>query len=396
VLTCPACGRAPDPAVAWRCDCGHPLEFAAQRLPTAADPPDPDSFDRDAGIWGFRDVLPDVAPRSLGEGWTPLLEPGDSTGDAGSPAPDASPAGGSPVPAGAGDLDVALKLESVSPTGSFKDRGAAVTVALAADLGVDRLLEDSSGNAGLAVASYAARAGLDARIYVPADAMSAKVAAIERTGAAVERVAGGRAAATEACVDAVAADEGWYASHAWHPAFIAGTATFALEVAAQRGWTVPDAVVTPVGHGTLLLGASRGFRALREAGWTDQVPRLLGVQAAGVAPLVDAAAGGPGDERPDPASDAGAGPNDLADGIQVAEPVRRDGIEAAVAATDGDMLAVGAAATRRAHDRLARAGLHVEPTSAVALAGLESYRDRGLLEPGDDVVVPLTGSGLKG
>jgi threonine synthase len=156
-------------------------------------------------------------------------------------------------------------------------------------------------------------------------------------------------------------------------------------VAASRGWTVPDAVVTPLGHGTLFLGAYWGFRALRDADWTDRVPRLYGVQAAGYAPIVA--------ERHGEAAAAGA--NEDADGIQIREPVRADEIHRALDETGGDALAVDAATTRDHLDRLHRAGFYTEPTCAVAPAGLERLRERGAIGPDEDVVVPLTGSGLK-
>ncbi|MHB9287293.1 pyridoxal-phosphate dependent enzyme [Halobacteriales archaeon Cl-PHB] len=357
MLVCPDCGRDYADDGPWRCDCGSPLRF--DNPPRPVDPVPPAALDRDAGLWAFDHFLPMAREVSLGEGWTPLVD--------------------------APDWDATFKLDYLFPTASFKDRGAAATVSRAVELGVSRVLEDSSGNAGLAIATYAAAAGIDAEIYVPADAKAGKVRAIERTGADVVRVEGSRQAVTDACVDAVEAGDGWYASHAWNPAFFAGTATFAYELAAQRNWEVPDAVVTPLGHGTLFLGAYRGFRALHEAGWTDAVPRLLGAQAAGVAPIAEAVGGAPGDDR-----------NDAADGIQITEPVQREAILAAIEATDGDAIAVDAAATDREADRLTRRGFHVEPTSAVATAALETYRDRGVVGPDDDVVVALTGSGLQG
>ena len=357
-LTCPACGETypAGPDEPWRCTCGHPLEFAERPLP---DGPAPDFSELDTrkGLWAFDDFLPVSPEVTLGEGFTPLVD--------------------------APDWNAAFKLEYVFPSGSFKDRGATTTLSRAAEIGVETVLEDSSGNAGAAVAQYAARAGIDAKIYVPAEVKESKVAAIERAGAEPVRVEGSRQDVTDACVAAVEAGEGWYASHAWNPAFFAGTATFALEVAAQRDWSVPDAVVLPVGHGTLFLGAFRGFRALRDAGWTDAMPRLLGVQAAGHAPI--AAARG---------SD-GAGENDVADGIQIDRPARGEEILGAIEATDGDAIAVGTDETRAALDALHRAGFYVEPTSAAGAAGLERYRNRGVLDPCADVVVPLTGSGLK-
>jgi len=365
-LTCPDCGWTYDDR--WRCECGHPLEFAARPLP---DGPAPDYGDLDArrGLWAFEEFLPVGRGATLGEGFTPLVE--------------------------APGWDASFKLEYAFPTGSFKDRGATTTLSRAVELGVDRVLDDSSGNAGAAIATYAARAGLEADIYVPASVKDSKLTAIERSGAAPIRVEGSREDVTAACVDAVEAGEGWYASHAWHPAFFAGTMTFALEVAAQRNWSVPDAVVTPLGHGTLFLGAYRGFRALADAGWTDRMPRLLGAQAAGYAPIAaelhgDDAVVGAG-------SDGGAavGENDAADGIQIRDPVRKADILAAIEETGGDAVALGRAATERELDRLHAAGFYTEPTSAVAPAALRAYRDRGVLAPDDDVVVPLTGSGLK-
>ncbi|MFC7140948.1 pyridoxal-phosphate dependent enzyme [Halosimplex aquaticum] len=362
MLTCGDCGRTyPDDADApWRCECGHALDYAERPLPDASDPPA--HLDRDRGLWAFDPFLDTERAVTLGEGWTPVVD--------------------------APEWGVAFKLESVFPTGSFKDRGAALTVSRAAELGVDRLVEDSSGNAGLAIATYAARAGMDAEIYVPADAKAGKLRAIERTGADVVRVEGSRGDVTDACVEAVEAGEGWYASHAWNPAFFRGTATVAFELAAQRDWTAPDAVVTPLGHGTLLLGAYRGFRALRDAGWTDAVPKLLGAQATGAAPIADAVDDGGGS--------AEEAPNAAADGIQIRDPAREDQILAAIRETDGGAMAVGPDATEREHDRLARAGFHVESTSATATAALAEFRERGTVSPDDDVVVALTGTGLKG
>ncbi|MXR50098.1 pyridoxal-phosphate dependent enzyme [Halovenus sp. WSH3] len=355
---CPSCGSRFEPAAdRWRCDCGHPLRFADPPAPEADSPPAPD---RDRGLWAFEELLAVDRRVTLGEGWTPLVD-----------APERA---------------VEYKLDWLFPTGSFKDRGAATTISHALELGVDRVVEDSSGNAGAAIATYAARAGIDAEIFVPADAKPGKLRAIERTGATVRRIEGDRAAVTEACIDAVeGGDPAWYASHAWNPAFFEGTATVAYELAAQRGWTAPDAVVTPLGHGTLFLGAYRGFARLHEAGWIDGLPRLYGVQAAGVAPIVESRHG----------EAAAAGENSLADGIQITDPVQRSAITEAVDRSGGDVLAVDAETTEAEYDRLHRQGLYTEPTCAVAPAAMDSLRERGAVAPDEDVVVALTGSGLK-
>lgn len=355
-LVCPECGRRYEagPDEPWQCVCEAPLELDVDPSPGGP----PEHIDREKGLWAFDSLLPVDRQVTLGEGWTPLVD---------APAWDAS-----------------FKLEYVFPSGSFKDRGATTTLSRAATLGVDRVIEDSSGNAGAAIALYAARAGIPAEIYVPAGVKPAKRAAIEGTGATVVEVEGARAAVSQAAREAVEAGNGWYASHAWNPTFFAGTATAAYEIAVQRGFEPPDAMVVPVGHGTLFLGLYRGFAALESAGWIDRIPRLLGVQAAGVAPLAAAVgdAGGHGST------------NEFADGIQIAEPVRRAEIIQAVRDTDGAVIAVGEDATRAAWRALHRAGFHVEPTSAVAVAGLEAYREQGL-ERDQEVIVPLTGSGLK-
>ncbi|ADJ13697.1 pyridoxal-phosphate dependent enzyme [Halalkalicoccus jeotgali] len=374
-LFCPACERTYAAGVdePWRCSCGGPLELADRPLPEGP-PPAFSELDTRRGLWAFSEFMPISREITLGEGFTPLVS--------------------------APEWNAAFKLEYVFPTGSFKDRGATTLLSRAAELGVERVLEDSSGNAGAAVATYAARAGIDAEIYVPASVKASKVAAIERAGGKVIRVEGDREAVTEACIDAVEGTEtrsagtergrsprqaggGWYASHAWNPAFFAGTQTAAFEIAAQRDWQVPDAVVLPLGHGTLFLGVYRGFRALFEADWIDSMPRLLGAQAVGYAPIADTIHG------------TIRGENGLADGIRIREPVRETEIREAIAETDGDAIAIGETQTERELDRLHRAGFYTEPTCAVAPAALREYRARGVLDDGDDVVVPLTGSGLK-
>ncbi|SIS11939.1 threonine synthase [Natronorubrum thiooxidans] len=380
-LHCPACDRVyePGPDEPWRCACGHALEFEDRPHPQG-DPLPLHRLDTSDGLWTFFEFLPIEKHVTFHEGFTPLVD--------------------------APDWNAGFKLEYVFPTGSFKDRGATTTLSRAVSLGVEKVIEDSSGNAGASIATYAARAGLEADIYVPADVKQSKLMAIQRTDARPVRIEGDRQAVTTACLEAVEGEAGrgvdgpnrngdvprqtgtgWYASHAWNPAFYAGTMTFAFELAAQQGWTVPDAVVLPIGHGTLFLGAYRGFSLLNEAGIVDGMPRLLGAQMAGYAPIVDALGG-----RTIAEDDTDT---DIADGIRIAEPARKDEILEAIAETDGDAIALGSDPIESALDRLHRGGFYVEPTCAVAPAALEAYREAGTIAEDDDVVVPLTGSGLK-
>ena len=396
-LRCPVCDRTYDagPDEPWRCRCGEPLTFEHWPVPDGGAPPDSKLDDR-RGLWSFFEFLPVSQQVTLGEGFTPIVH--------------------------APEWNAQFKLEYVFPTGSFKDRGAATTLSRAVELGVDTVLEDSSGNAGTSIATYAARAGLDAAVYVPGDAAQSRLVAIQRTGARPIRVDGTRDDVARACVEAVADGAGWYASHAWNPAFLAGTATFALELAAQRDWSVPDAVVLPVGTGTLLLGAYRGFTALERAGIVDDCPRLLAAQASGYAPVVEDLGRAPTDGSEtdgesrwglstvgstgdgDDSSSDGIGAsldggretrpgNEIADGIHIRAAPRHAELLDAIEATAGDAIAVGEDRVELALDRLHRSGFYVEPTAAVGPAALQRFRDEGVVDPDDDVVVPLTGSG---
>lgn len=357
-LVCSNCGETydPSPDIAWRCQCESPLDFAEAPLPDANQPPQ-DGLNTHEGLWAFDEFIPIERRVSFNEGFTPLVT--------------------------APEFDAECKLEYVFPTGSFKDRGATTIVSRAAELGVDTLVDDSSGNAGTAIAMYAARGNITAKIYVPADAKPAKRTAIKRAGAEIVEVDGSRNDVTQKCIEDVNNSEAWYASHAWSPAFFAGTMTAAFEIAAQRNWEAPEAVISPVGHGTLFLGLYRGFNRLREAGWIDKVPRLLGAQGAGYAPL--AAQFG----------DVPASTNTITDGIHIEEPARKDQIIDAVNDTSGDVIALSESSVESALNRLHQNGFYTEPTSAVALAALDRYRELGKLNTAADTVLMLTGSGLK-
>jgi len=353
-LACSGCGRryAPDEP-RWRCDCGGLLDWSGAR------PFDPGAIETaTASLWRYAAWLPDVPRVTLGEGWTPLLR------------------------AAVGGRDVWFKADHQNPTGSFKDRGAAVQVSRLAALGVDSLVEDSSGNAGSALAIYAARAGLRASIYVPADAPTAKLRMIREAGAELVTIDGDREAVGRAARQA--AGTGFYASHVWDPAYLLGTRTAAYEIAEQFGWRAPEAVVVPLGNGALLLGLAIGFEHLHRSGVIATAPRLIGVQAAACAPLAEAWQRGqsaPVNITPGPT---------MAGGVAVAKPARGAQILAAVRRCGGRIVAVREAELATTRAALARAGWYLEPTGAMAAAALGIVPERG------EVVVMLTGHGLKG
>ncbi|NIS78830.1 MAG: pyridoxal-phosphate dependent enzyme [Anaerolineales bacterium] len=281
------------------------------------------------------------------------------------------------------DRQIYFKCEHLNPTGSFKDRGTMVLVSALHAAGVSQAVEDSSGNAGASFAAYAARAGITARIYVPAYASGPKRSQIEAYGAEVVSVPGPRSAATDAVRQAADGGE-VYASHAHLPHSLAGMATVAFEIVEQLG-SSPGAVIMPVGQGTLFLGAYRGFQALIFAGIIDRVPQMVAVQAKACAPLWAVFTGGmTGLER---VSEG----DTIAEGIRISHPLRGDAILAAIEESGGKVVVVDEDAILAGRDALSHLGLYVEPTSAVVWPALHSVL--GVLP--NPVVAILTGIGFK-
>jgi threonine synthase len=279
---------------------------------------------------------------SPGEGWTPLVA-GVWTG-----AP------------------VLFKLEYLMPTGSFKDRGMTVMVSYLKSRGVDRVLEDSSGNAGASLSAYAARSGLSCRILVPETASYPKIAQIAACGADVVTIKGSRQDVAEAAVRQSA--EIFYASHNWQPFFVEGVKTLAYELWEQLGFQAPDNVVVPLGYGSNVLGCERGFDELLRRGEIGRRPRLFGIQAASCAPYY--AAFRAGVEHLVPTSIAPT----VAEGIASAKPTRVREVLRAVRESGGAVVAVDEGEIVDALRVLARRGLYVEPTAAAAAAGLTRSR----------------------
>ena len=303
------------------------------------------------GLWRYRaDLAIGGDPVTLGEGATPIV-PYDK---------------------------LLLKLEGISPTGSFKDRGAATAITAARAAGAQVVIEDSSGNAGTAIAAYAAAASLGARIFAPDDIVAVKARAIQVLGAELIKVSGPRSAVTEAAV--AAARDAYDAGHARDDAFLEGTKTIAFELFEELGEQLHD-VITPVGQGTVLIGMAMGFADLVAAGRMERAPRLHGVQSEACAPLVRGAPIG----RPAPVVRQAS----IADGIRIPEPTRAERSYAAVRYSGGRWIAVSEDAIERAWRQAAAAGLLMEPTSAAAIAGA-----RVLNLPAGAVVI-ITGSGLK-
>ena len=273
------------------------------------------------------------------------------------------------------------------PTGSFKDRGTAVMINHLLELGVGPIHEDSSGNAGSSIATYAAAGGIACRIYVPASAPRAKLVQIAASGAELRAIPGTRQAVTEAAL--AAADESFYASHNWHPYFIEGTQTLAFELWEQLGFCVPDNILVPTGYGSNILGLERGFDALERAGEITTRPQLFAVQAANCAAFAAA-----WDIGADGIVPFAASPT-MADGIATTHPVRPAQVLRALRRSRGGVVPVAEDEIRPALLALGRLGFFVEPTAATAGAALTRLLRDGTIAPGETSVAVLTGHGLK-
>ena len=366
IVHCPTSSfRAPAEIAPLRCPLSSaPMEYTG--LPRF----DPELVDSsESGLWRYAQMLPVVEPNqdrcTLGEGWTPMLQ------DVWSGVP------------------LWWKWDAIMPTGSYKDRGVSVMVNWLLGQSASKVVDDSSGNAGASLACYAARANLDACIYVPESAPEPKRVQIAIYGAELVEVPGPRDLATKAAEAAsLTVDSVKYASHAWHPAFLLGQMTVAWEIWEQLGRRVPDWVLSPVGHGGCLLGLWRGFQHLYNSGVTQRLPRLVAVQAEPYTAVCKAFHAGriATFEQPRMA-------RIVADGIAISTPVRSGELLSALRTSDGAALAVSEAEILESRERLARRGLFVEPTSATVAAGVDIMRQR--FRPDELVVALITGHGLK-
>jgi threonine synthase len=334
----------------------------------------------DPTMWRYRDLLPvtdspevDRVATALPVGWTPLH----------------------PVPrlgAEVGVADLWLKNEAANPTGALKDRASSLVVAAAAVRGERVVATASSGNAAASLAGVAAATGVACVTFVPAGTPPAKIAQLSVLGATVVVVSGTYDDAVALCWSACV-EWGWYCrSTGVNPFTAEGKKTAALEVCEQLGWSVPDAVVVPVGDGNIISGLYRGFTDAVTAGWVSEVPRLIGVQAAGAPALTEAWRAGAVTPFPGLGTELAT----VADGIAVGDPQDAFRALSAVRATGGTMVAVTDDRILAAVHRVAAtSGVFPEPSSAAAVAALPDLLATGDLDPAERVVVLNTGTGLK-
>lgn len=359
-IYCTSCHKASTSILDFKCpSCGKPLDV---RLNFSFELKQIHLKKRSA--WRYVRFFPYIESRdavTLGEGWTPLVR---------------------------FKSNVYFKLESLNPTGSFKDRGSTTLISAIHRLVKEQngyIAEDSSGNAGASVAAYSARAQLKAKIYVPENVSGPKFNQIKSYGMPVIKVAGSRSQVAEKAQEP---ENGkFYVGHILHPLFRDGIRTLAYEIAEQLKWKTPERVYLPVSAGTLLLGVISGFKHLANSGIIDAVPTIVACQTRQVSPLyhrIRKTSYKPPQKI-----------TSIADALVSTNPPLLDLMIKEIQETHGDVEIVDENEILNAFTKLAHKGFFVEPSSAVAYAAYQKQLKNKEVSKADKVLVVLTGHGLK-
>jgi threonine synthase len=326
-------------------------------------------------MWRYIEMLPVRDPGaiiSLGEGWTPLIALRREGAAAGLPS-------------------LFVKEEGYNPTGSFKARGLSMAVSKAKELGVADTCMPSAGNAGGALAAYAAAAGIGAHVFLPSDTPRVNIQEVKFFGADV-RLVDGLISDAARVMNERRRETGWFdMSTMKEPYRLEGKKTMGYELAEQFGWSLPDVILYPTGGGTGLIGMWKGFQEMERLGWIDgKKPRMVSVQVAGCAPVVRAF------EARAAKSEFWEGASTVASGLRVPKAFADHLILSALYESGGTAVAVSDEQALGAMERAARTeGLMLSPEGAAALAALPVLTGSGFLRGGETVVVFNTGSGYK-
>jgi threonine synthase len=377
-LECALCGLEHEANVIQNLcrECGKPL-LVRYDLGAAAKTLSRESLKtREASLWRYREVLPVVDEAnvvSLGEGWTPLFRAERLAETL-------------PV-----KLNLLIKDEGQNPTQSFKARGMTAAISMANELGVKKVAVPSAGNAAGAMAAYAAKAGMEAFIFMPSDTPRANVIECEQTGANVTLVDG----LITDCGKIVAERkdaEGWFdVSTLKEPYRVEGKKTMGYELAEQLDWTLPDVILYPTGGGTGLIGMWKAFDEMEQMGWIGpKRPRMISVQSSTCAPIVRAF------ENGDRFADEFENASTVASGLRVPKAIGDFLILDAVRASKGKAMSVTDDELVAAVAEIGAAtGIFVAPEGAACLPALRRLVDNGEVVEGETVVIFNTGSGIK-
>lgn len=358
---CSRCGNSAAVTIrAEKCDCGGLWQLSYKPPKFDLSLVDTDSWN----LFRYRAFMPLTGDGwrdiSLGEGMTPIVRLND---------------------------DVLLKMDYFMPTLSFKDRGAAVLIAHCKAIGVDAVVQDSSGNAGNSVAAYCAKAGIACEIYVPEGTSPKKINMIKAHNARVVIVPGSRDHCADVCRAAVAQSGRYYANHVYNPFFYQGTKTYMYETYEQLR-RIPAHIVIPLGNGTLLIGIIKALEELLESGTIKTMPKLIAVQSEYCDPFVDAVA-----KKAKVAALQTAPRPTMAEGIAIGVPMRSAEILEYIYKYDIAVIAAPEQRILAARMALAAKGIYCEHTTAANYAAYLEYCERqGRIE---DCLIPMCGAGLK-
>lgn len=377
-LKCSECGKLYDPQMiqTFCLDCQAPL-LAQYDLEKARSTLDRDVFrQRPRGMWRWHELLPvyDAENRiTLGEGDTPLL---------------LLPRVGEKL----GLSRLYVKDESLNPTGSFKARGLAAAVSKAKELGVRKVIIPTAGNAGGAMAAYAARSGIEACIYMPKDTPFANMEESRIAGAQVILI-DGLISEAAGMAGVRARDEGWFdVSTFKEPYRCEGKKVMGYELAEEFDWQLPEVIIYPTGGGTGLVGMWKAFHELKELGWLESpaMPRMVAVQAAGCAPVIKAFQDGA------QFCDYWVGAQTVASGLRVPKSFADQVILRDLRSSNGNAVAVSDEDLLQAQSMLASLeGIFAAPEGAATLAALIHLVDQGWIQSDERIVLFNTGTGLK-
>lgn len=377
-LECSGCGRtySHEELHTFCRACTAPL-FPRYDLETARRRVDRDRVSRrERGMWRWHELLPVLDPENqvfLGEGDMPLL----------------------PLPHLGIELGLAhlfVKDESMNPTGSFKARGLAAAISKAKELGVEKVIIPTAGNAGGAMAAYAARAGMKAHIFMPKDTPHANMEESRMVGAEVTLVDGLISDAAKLAGEKAATEGGFDVSTFKEPYRMEGKKVMGYELAEQFGWQLPDVILYPTGGGTGLVGMWKAFDELEKLGWLEKTkrPRMVAVQAEGCAPVVKAV------KENASACEFWQGAQTIASGLRVPKSFADRVILSDIYESNGAAVAVSDEAILESQNHLARMeGIFAAPEGAATLAALKQLIQQGWLDAEERIVLFNTGSGLK-
>ena len=377
-LECALCGLEHEANVLQNLcrECGKPLLVRYDLVAAAKTLTKRSLKTREASLWRYREVLPVVDEKntvSLGEGWTPLFTAERLAGTL-------------PV-----EINLLIKDEGQNPTQSFKARGMTAAISMANELGVKKVAVPSAGNAAGAMAAYAAKAGMEAYIFMPSDTPKANVIECRQTGAHVTLIDG----LITDCGKIVAErkdGEGWFdVSTLKEPYRVEGKKTMGYELAEQLNWTLPDVILYPTGGGTGLIGMWKAFDEMEQMGWIgSKRPRMISVQSSTCAPIVRAFEAG---KR---FADEFENASTIASGLRVPKAIGDFLILDAVRASGGRAISVTDAELVAAVGEIGAAtGLFVAPEGAACLPALRKLINDGAVDAGETVVIFNTGSGIK-